>query len=303
MGESTADVSGGAQPHAEAVAALAAEAVRHLAWLRSAGIAEVPPPPPPERLAPPAAFPAAPGAVVPRRSGEAPERHAFDAGPDDAGSRGLRSSQDERPDAAPAGAPPEPFAGAKGCGSPELLAVRSELGECARCKLAQGRHHLVFGVGNPKAELVFVGEGPGEDEDLQGEPFVGRAGQLLTKMIEAMGFARGDVYIANVVKCRPPGNRNPEPDEIAACEPYLRAQLAAIQPRVIVALGKFAAQTLLREATPISRLRGRWFSYEGVRLMPTFHPAYLLRSPDEKKKAWEDLQLVMKELGKPLARR
>ncbi len=127
---------------------------------------------------------------------------------------------------------------------------------------------------------------------------MGKAGQLLTKMIEAMGFRREDVYIANVVKCRPPGNRNPEPDEIEACEPFLRAQLAAIQPKVIVALGKFAAHTLLRETTPISKLRGRWREYAGVKLMPTFHPAYLLRSPEEKKKAWEDLQLVMKELGK-----
>jgi DNA polymerase len=186
----------------------------------------------------------------------------------------------------------------KGCGSPELLAVRQELGECVRCKLSRGRHHLVFGVGDPSAELVFVGEGPGEDEDLQGEPFVGRAGQLLTRMIEAMGFSRSAVYIANVVKCRPPGNRNPEPEEIDACEPFLRAQLGAIRPKVIVALGKFAAQTLLRDQTAISRLRGRWFSYEGVKLMPTFHPAYLLRSPDEKRKAWDDLQLVMKELGK-----
>jgi DNA polymerase len=144
-----------------------------------------------------------------------------------------------------------------------------------------------------------VGEGPGEDEDLQGEPFVGRAGQLLTKMIEAMSYRREDVYIANVVKCRPPGNRNPEPDEIEACEPFLRAQLGAIRPKVVVALGKFAAQTLLRDTSPISRLRGRWFEYEGVRLMPTFHPAYLLRSPNEKAKAWEDLQLVMRLLGKP----
>jgi DNA polymerase len=143
---------------------------------------------------------------------------------------------------------------------------------------------------------MFVGEGPGADEDRQGEPFVGRAGQLLTKMIEAMGHRREDVYIANVVKCRPPENRNPEPDEIGACEPFLKAQIAAVAPRVIVALGKIAAQTLLRDASPISRLRGRWAAYEGVRLMPTFHPAYLLRSPDEKRKAWEDLQLVMKEL-------
>ncbi len=153
-------------------------------------------------------------------------------------------------------------------------------------------------MGNPHAELVFVGEGPGADEDLQGEPFVGRAGQLLTKMIEAMGFARSDVYIANVVKCRPPGNRDPEPDEIEACEPFLKAQIAAIRPRVVVALGRFAVQTLLRDATPISRQRGRWREYEGVKLMPTFHPAYLLRNPAEKKPAWDDLQLVMKEFGK-----
>jgi DNA polymerase len=191
----------------------------------------------------------------------------------------------------------------KGCGSEALLEIRGDVGECTRCKLAGGRTHLVFGVGNPRAELLFVGEGPGADEDQQGEPFVGKAGQLLTKMIEAMGFRREDVYIANVVKCRPPGNRNPEPDEIAACEPFLRAQITAISPKVIVALGKFAAQTLLRETTPISKLRGRWSSYEGVKLMPTFHPAYLLRSPEEKKKAWEDLQLVMKELGRPLPRR
>jgi DNA polymerase len=186
----------------------------------------------------------------------------------------------------------------KGCGSPELLVIREEIGECTRCKLAPGRTRLVFGVGNPRAELLFVGEGPGADEDRQGEPFVGRAGQLLTKMIEAMGYRREEVYIANVVKCRPPENRNPEPDEMDACEPFLRAQIRAVGPKAIVALGKIAAQTLLRDPTPISRLRGRWATYEGVRLMPTFHPAYLLRSPEEKKKAWEDLQLVMKALGK-----
>jgi len=186
----------------------------------------------------------------------------------------------------------------KGCGSPELLAIRNALGECTRCKLSSGRHHLVFGVGDPSAELVFVGEGPGEDEDLQGEPFVGRAGALLTRMIEAMGFSRSTVYIANVVKCRPPGNRNPEPDEIAACEPFLKAQLAVLRPRVIVALGKFAAQTLLRDATAITRLRGQWRRYEGIDLMPTFHPAYLLRTPADKKLAWLDLKDVMKRLGK-----
>jgi DNA polymerase len=176
--------------------------------------------------------------------------------------------------------------------------LAAELSGCRRCKLCSGRRNIVFGVGNPQAELVFVGEGPGEDEDRTGVPFVGKAGQLLTKMIEAMGFPRDDVYICNVVKCRPPANRNPEPDEIDACEPFLVAQLATLAPKVVVALGKFAAQTLLRERTPISRLRGVWREYEGIKLMPTFHPAYLLRSPDEKKKAWADLKLVMKELGK-----
>jgi DNA polymerase len=150
---------------------------------------------------------------------------------------------------------------------------------------------------------MFVGEGPGGDEDIQGEPFVGKAGQLLTKMIEAMGFARAEVYIANVVKCRPPGNRDPEQDEIDACEPFLKAQIAAIGPKVVVALGRFAVQTLLRDATPISRQRGRWREYQGVKLMPTFHPAYLLRNPPEKAKAWDDLKQVMKEFGKDPARR
>jgi uracil-DNA glycosylase len=176
--------------------------------------------------------------------------------------------------------------------------VRRDIGDCQRCKLCSGRTNIVFGVGNPKAELVFVGEGPGAEEDKQGIPFVGAAGQLLTKMIEAMGFSRDQVYICNVVKCRPPGNRNPEPDEIEACEPFLKAQLRAINPKVIVALGKFAAQTLLRDSTPITRLRGNWRKYEGVPLMPTFHPAYLLRQPGDKKLAWADLQQVMKAFGK-----
>jgi DNA polymerase len=182
---------------------------------------------------------------------------------------------------------------------PLLEEVRTELGECTRCKLHKGRHNIVFGVGNPRARMMFVGEAPGEDEDLQGIPFVGKAGQLLTKMIEAMGLARGDVYICNTVKCRPPNNRNPEPDELAACEPFLKGQLAAVKPEVIVTLGKFAAQALLREDTPISRLRGQWKTYAGIPLMPTFHPAYLLRSPGEKGKVWDDLKQVMKKLDLP----
>jgi DNA polymerase len=196
------------------------------------------------------------------------------------------------PAAAPAAARPEVS------GGKTLDEVRRELGDCTRCKLSGGRKQIVFGSGNPRAELVFVGEAPGEEEDLQGVPFVGKAGQLLTKMIEAMKLTRDDVYICNVVKCRPPGNRNPEPEEIAACEPFLKAQLASLRPKVIVALGKFAAQTLLRDQTAITRMRGQWREYEGIPLMPTFHPAYLLRVPSEKKLAWADLQEVMKKLGK-----
>jgi DNA polymerase len=181
-----------------------------------------------------------------------------------------------------------------------LEEVRGQMGDCRRCKLCKHRTQIVFGVGSPQAELVFVGEGPGADEDAQGIPFVGRAGQLLTKMIEAMHFSRDEVYICNVVKCRPPDNRNPEPDEIAACQPFLKAQLAAIHPKVLVALGKFAVHTLLSESAPITKLRGRWREYEGIPLMPTYHPAYLLRNPVEKKNAWLDLQSVMQRLGKPL---
>jgi DNA polymerase len=254
----------------EAVRQVAGEVARHLSWLRDAGVRELPVPvavvlPPPRRTAP--AAPSAPAASLAATA----------------------------PPAAPAPTP----AGGKGCGSPALLAIRADLGDCRRCPLHAGRTTLVFGVGDPHAELMFVGEGPGADEDLQGEPFVGKAGQLLTKMIEAMGYRREQVHIANVVKCRPPGNRNPEPDEIAACEPFLKRQIEAVGPKVIVALGKFAAHTLLRSEVPITRLRGQWGEYQGVRLMPTFHPAYLLRSPQEKGKAWEDLKLVMSALGKP----
>jgi DNA polymerase len=180
----------------------------------------------------------------------------------------------------------------------ELAVLRDEaIGDCRRCKLAPSRTQIVFGVGNSRAELVFVGEAPGADEDAQGVPFVGAAGQLLTRIIEAMGLRRDDVYIANIIKCRPPGNRNPQPDEIAACEPFLIAQLEIIAPKVICALGTFAAQTLLKTKDPISRLRGRWHAYQGIPLMPTFHPAYLLRNPGEKKVVWADVQSVMTKLG------
>ncbi len=177
----------------------------------------------------------------------------------------------------------------------ELVGV---LGDCRRCKLAAGRTNIVFGVGSTDADLMFVGEGPGRDEDLRGEPFVGRAGQLLTEIItKGMKLRREDVYIANVVKCRPPQNRNPEPDEIATCIPFLERQIALIQPKVVVALGKFAAQTLAASSTPISKMRGQWHEYCGVKLMPTFHPAYLLRNPGDKRLVWEDIKQVMAELG------
>jgi uracil-DNA glycosylase len=178
-----------------------------------------------------------------------------------------------------------------------LAAVRLDIGDCTRCKLhTLGRSQVVFGVGNPDADLMFVGEAPGADEDVQGIPFVGRAGQLLTKIIEAIDLKRDDVYIANVIKCRPPGNRNPEPDEVETCEPFLFQQIDIIKPKVIVALGKFAAQALLRTLDPISRLRGRVFTYRGAKLVPTFHPAYLLRNPASKREVWEDMKLVKKLL-------
>jgi len=178
-----------------------------------------------------------------------------------------------------------------------LAALRLDIGDCTRCKLhTMGRTQVVFGVGNPNADLMFVGEAPGADEDIQGIPFIGRAGQLLTKIIEAMGMTRDDVYIANVIKCRPPQNRNPEPDEVETCEPFLFRQIDIIQPKVIVALGKFGAQTLLRTLDPISRLRGRVFEYRGSKLIPTFHPAYLLRNPSSKREVWEDMKLVRKLL-------
>ena len=185
--------------------------------------------------------------------------------------------------------------------APTLHGIREDIGDCQRCKLAKTRTNIVFGVGDPHAELMFIGEAPGRDEDLKGEPFVGRAGQLLTKMIEAgMGLSRADVYVANVLKCRPPGNRNPEPAEIAACREYLEAQIDLVKPAVLVALGKFAAQFLLETEEPITRLRGRWGTRRGIPVMPTYHPSFLLRQPDRKKEAWEDLQQVLKRMGLPV---
>jgi len=168
---------------------------------------------------------------------------------------------------------------------------------CTKCRLAGTRTQVVYGVGNPNADLMFVGEAPGRDEDLKGEPFVGRAGQLLTDIIKAMKLTRDDVYIANVIKCRPPENRNPEPDELEACRPFIRRQIELIKPRVIVTLGKFALQSLLEKSYSITAVRGQWLEYDGIKVMPTFHPAYLLRTPAAKKEVWQDMKKVMAELG------
>jgi uracil-DNA glycosylase family 4 len=175
---------------------------------------------------------------------------------------------------------------------PTLEAIRSELGDCTRCRLHEERQSVVFGEGNPHAALVFVGEAPGREEDLQGRPFVGQAGELLTRIIKAIDLRREEVYIANIVKCRPPQNRNPQPDEIQTCLPFLRQQLEAIRPKIICALGTFAAQTLLQTEERISLLRGRFYAYQGARLMPTYHPAFLLRNPQFKKDVWEDMKIV-----------
>jgi uracil-DNA glycosylase len=181
-------------------------------------------------------------------------------------------------------------------GKETLADIRADLGDCTRCPLCHSRTHIVFGEGNPNAGLVFVGEGPGFDEDQSGHPFVGAAGQLLTKIIEAMNLSREMVYISNIVKCRPPGNRNPESGEIRHCLPFLKRQLATIRPRVVCALGKVAAQALLETDTPISRLRGQFHEALGIPVMPTFHPAYLLRNPEKKRDVWSDVQQIMKML-------
>jgi uracil-DNA glycosylase len=181
-----------------------------------------------------------------------------------------------------------------------LAVVESRVNICVQCPLHQGRTQAVPGAGNPNADLVFVGEAPGYEEDKQGRPFVGKAGHLLTKIIEAMQLTREDVFICNVIKCRPPENRNPEPEEIITCQPYLVEQLRIIQPKVICAMGKFAAQTLIGTTTSITRLRGSWYEYQGIPLMPTFHPAYLLRYPEKKRLVWQDIQQVMARLGIPV---
>lgn len=181
----------------------------------------------------------------------------------------------------------------------DLARIRADLGDCRRCGLSAGRTHLVFGEGNPKARVMFVGEGPGGEEDRSGRPFVGNAGRLLTRIIAAMGLTREEVYICNVIKCRPPGNRNPAPEEIAVCGPFLERQIRAVAPEVICALGTFAARTLLASPLPISRLRGRFHDRHGIKVMPTFHPAYLLHNPEEKRAVWDDVQKIMALLRLP----
>ena len=175
--------------------------------------------------------------------------------------------------------------------------VRKELGDCKRCKLHCGRKTIVFGEGNEKATLMLIGEGPGYDEDVQGRPFVGKAGQLLTKILQSINLPREEVYIANIIKCRPPQNRNPEPDEIESCHPFLMKQIGVIQPKIICALGTFSAQTLLKTDTKITALRGKLFDLEGIKVIPTYHPAFLLRNPDKKREVWEDMKKIVELLG------
>lgn len=179
-----------------------------------------------------------------------------------------------------------------------LKELRDEIGDCQRCKLSKGRKNIVFGEGSVDAKIIFIGEGPGEDEDIQGRPFVGKAGQLLTKLIEKMGFKREDVYIGNIVKCRPPFNRDPEEDEINACSPFIKKQAEIISPKVIVSLGRISTQTLIGLKIPIGKLRGKFYLFENIPLMPTFHPSYLLRNPKDKWLVWEDAQKVLERLGK-----
>jgi len=272
--------------HRGALLELVVAARASLEWLRETGIEYVPPVPEGDVAAGQAMGP-----------GDGRERSRADLAGRPVDSQARAEPVTRRP---PGAAVSDLFLPAEIRDAHTIADLRAGIGDCQRCKLAPHRTNLVFGVGSPAAELVFVGEAPGHDEDKTGEPFVGRAGQLLTEIVvKGMKLRREDVYIANIIKCRPPQNRNPEPDEIASCEPFLVRQLELIGPKVIVALGTFAAQVLLKTRTPITRLRGVWADYHGIPLMPTFHPAYLLRNPAEKRAVWQDIQLVMKALGLP----
>jgi uracil-DNA glycosylase family 4 len=236
-------------------------------------------------------------AAMPKPLGR-PELHKpTQSSPRSAPSHAVPPQTVPKPDAWPVPAGPSLFEAFDKVPDDTLLKIRSDLGDCTRCKLHTTRNKIVFGDGSSKADLVFVGEGPGHDEDMQGLPFVGRAGKLLTQMIEAMGLQRKDVYICNVVKCRPPENRAPEKDEVAECSPFLLRQIDAIAPKVIVCLGAIAAQTLLGTNRGISQFRGQWLEFRGRKLMATYHPAYLLRNPSAKGEVWKDLQKVMAVLG------
>jgi DNA polymerase len=262
--------------------ALVRDAQGHVAWLRDSGETEVLKTAEPVKLI----RPLRPALEV---AEPAKKVHALDP------------SRVSTPMSVVAAGHPEAPIGSSPVPAVRLVEIREALGDCQRCRLCSGRKKIVYGVGDPQAQLMFVGEGPGADEDRSGEPFVGAAGQLLTKMIGAMGLTRQQVYIANCVKCRPPENRTPQSDELATCMPFLHAQIDAIQPKVIVALGKTAAQALIGEHVAITKIRGQWrpFRKGPIKMMPTYHPSFLLRVPTEKRAAWADLQLVMKELGLP----
>ena len=286
-------------PRAELASLVRALGVR-LRWQQAHGVEQVPAG---KYSGKPA--PAAAGGKRPVRSGPAPEIRPRGRAVDPAPVQPKRPAPPAAPPGEEPAAPPFqlPEGALDGLNREEALAqVQAHLGDCKRCRLARERKNIVFGVGSPRAPVLFIGEAPGREEDRSGEPFVGAAGQLLTRMIKAMGLSREEVYICNVIKCRPPHNRDPAPDEIGACEPFLRLQIDAIKPGIIVALGAHAARTLLRSDQGITRLRGRWTTYHGVPLMPSFHPAYLLRNPGGKRGAWSDLQQVMArmdELGLP----
>ena len=268
------------------LSSLVAAIREHLRWRRRHGVSWVSEAPTPRY-----------GKVAPARveaPAEQPVSHATAESPGEAVHAQEPARADRRQDPQPARQQePVPRASAG-----DLEQVRQDLGDCKRCRLWRGRTNLVFGQGSPTADLMFIGEAPGREEDLRSEAFVGAAGQLLTKMLKAMGLSREEVYIANIIKCRPPRNRDPAPDEIAACEVFLKQQIDAIDPGVIVTLGAFAARTLLQRDTGITRLRGRFHAYHDVPLMPTFHPAYLLRNPEAKRPTWNDLQMVMAEMDR-----
>lgn len=257
----------------------------HLRWRRRHGVSWVSEAPSPRH-----------GKVAPPRSEAPAEQPANPAAPD--GPRDPARPEMAQTDRSPTPEPARQREPAPRASAGDLEQVRQDLGECKRCRLWRERTNLVFGQGSPTADLMFIGEAPGREEDMRAEAFVGAAGQLLTKMIKAMGLSREEVYIANIIKCRPPRNRDPAADEIAACEVFLRQQIDAIGPGVIVTLGAFAARTLLQRDTGITRLRGRFHAYHEVPLMPTFHPAYLLRNPEAKRPTWNDLQMVMEEMDR-----